>query len=116
MASGNNACTLHYLENKDEVKDGDLILVDCGVDYANYASDMTRCVPANGKFSPRQKDVYNATLRVMKAARKMLVPGTMLMEYQKEVEVLMTEELIGLRLLTAEEVKNQDPAGPAVKQ
>ena len=116
VAAGKNACTLHYLENKDEVKDGDLILVDCGVDYANYASDMTRCLPANGKFSPRQKDVYNATLRVMKAARKMLVPGTMLMEYQKEVEVLMTEELIGLGLLTPEDVKNQDPAWPAVKQ
>jgi Xaa-Pro aminopeptidase len=116
VATGKNACTLHYIENKDEVKDGDLILVDCGVDYANYASDMTRCLPANGKFSPRQKDVYNAVLRVMKAARKKLVPGTMLMEYQKEVEGLMTEELISLGLLTQEDVKNQDPKWPAVKK
>lgn len=116
IASGKNACTLHYIENKDEVKDGDLILVDCGVDYANYASDMTRCVPANGKFSPRQKEVYNAVLRVMKAARAKLVTGTMLMEYQKEVELLMQEELKGLGLLNDEDIKNQDPAWPALKK
>lgn len=116
VASGKNACTLHYIENKGMVADGDLILVDCGVDYANYASDMTRCLPANGTFSKRQAEVYNATLRVMKEARKKLVPGTMLMEYQKEVEDIMTEELIGLGLLTAEDVKNQDPSWPAVKQ
>ena len=116
VASGKNACTLHYIENKGMVADGDLILVDCGVDYANYASDMTRCLPANGTFSKRQADVYNATLRVMKEARKKLVPGTMLMEYQKEVEGIMTEELIGLGLLTAEDVKNQDPSWPAVKR
>ncbi len=116
IASGKNACTLHYIENKDEVNDGDLILVDCGVDYANYASDMTRCLPANGKFSPRQKEVYNAVLRVMKAARAKLVTGTMLMEYQKEVELLMQEELKGLGLLTDEDIKNQDPAWPALKK
>lgn len=116
VASGPSACTLHYVENNKQVKDGHLILVDCGVDYANYASDMTRCLPANGKFSPRQKDVYNATLKVMKEARKKLVPGTMLMEYQKEVEGLMTEELIKLGLLTQEDVKNQDPSWPAVKR
>lgn len=116
VASGLNACTLHYVANNDIVKPGDLILVDCGVDYANYASDMTRCLPADGVFSPRQKDIYNATLRVMKQARKKLIPGTMLMEYQKEVEGLMTEELLGLGLLTNEEVKNQDPEWPAVKK
>ena len=88
IASGKNACTLHYIENKDEVNDGDLILVDCGVDYANYASDMTRCLPANGKFSLRQK----------------------------EVELLMQEELKGLGLLTDEDIKNQDPAWPALKK
>ena len=90
--------------------------MDFGAEYANYASDLTRCFPVSGRFTKRQKEVYNATLRVMKAARKMLVPGTMLMEYQKEVELLMTEELIGLGLLTAEEVKNQDPAWPAYKK
>lgn len=116
VAAGKNACTLHYIENKDIVQPEDLILVDCGVDYANYASDMTRCVPASGKFSPRQAEIYNATLRVMKQARKKLVPGTMLMEYQKEVEGIMTEELIGLGLLTKEEVAKQNPDWPAVKK
>jgi Xaa-Pro aminopeptidase len=116
VASGPSACVLHYVENNKTVEDGHLILVDCGVDYANYASDMTRCLPASGKFSPRQRDVYNATLHVMKQARKMLVPGTMLMEYQKEVEGLMAEELIKLGLLTQEDIKNQDPAWPAVKR
>ena len=116
VASGQSACTLHYIENNKQVKDGDLILVDCGVDYANYASDMTRCLPANGVFSPRQAAVYNATLRVMKQARAKLVPGTMLMEYQKEVEGLMTQELIGLGLLTKEEVAKEDPSWPAVKK
>jgi Xaa-Pro aminopeptidase len=116
VASGPAACTLHYIENNKEVKDGHLILVDCGVDYANYASDMTRCLPANGTFSPRQADVYNATLRVMKQARTKLVPGTMLMEYQKEVEGLMEAELLGLGLLTKEEIAKQDPAWPALKK
>ena len=116
VASGQSACTLHYIENNKQVKDGDLILVDCGVDYANYASDMTRCLPANGIFTTRQAAVYNATLRVMKQARKKLVPGTMLMEYQKEVEGLMTDELLGLGLLTKEDVANEDPSWPAVKK
>lgn len=116
VASGANACVLHYIDNNSQVKDGDLILVDCGVDYANYASDMTRCLPANGKFSQRQKDVYNAVLTVMRQAQKKLVPGTMLMEYQKEVEGIMEGELIKLGLLTQEDIKNQNPAWPAVKK
>lgn len=116
VAAGKNACTLHYIDNRDIVKDGDLILVDCGVDYANYISDMTRCLPANGKFSKRQTEIYNATLRVMKQSREKLLPGTMLMEYQKEVEGIMADELIGLGLLTKEDIKNQDPAWPAVKK
>ena len=81
IASGKNACVLHYIENNCECKDGDVILMDFGAEYANYASDMTRCVPVSGKFTPRQKDVYNAVLRVMKAAKKLLVPGTLLNEY-----------------------------------
>lgn len=116
VASGPSACVLHYVENNKQVMDGHLILVDCGVDYANYASDMTRCLPANGKFTTRQKDVYNAVLRVMKQARQKLVPGTMLMEYQKEVEGIMEQELLSLGLLTSEDIKNQDPAWPAVKK
>lgn len=116
VASGASACVLHYVENNKQVKDGDLILVDCGVDYGNYASDMTRCIPANGRFSPRQKEVYNAVLRVMKEARKLLVPGTFLMEYHKVVGQIMEKELVDLGLLSMDDIRNQDPAWPAYKK
>ncbi|TNF46553.1 MAG: M24 family metallopeptidase, partial [Bacteroidetes bacterium] len=78
VASGKNACVLHYIENNKQCLDGDVILLDVGAEYANYASDLTRCLPVNGKFTPRQKDVYNAVLRVKKGAEAMLVPGTMM--------------------------------------
>ncbi|MCB0735288.1 MAG: aminopeptidase P N-terminal domain-containing protein [Bacteroidetes bacterium] len=116
VASGANACVLHYIENKGRVQDGDLILVDCGVDYANYASDMTRCLPANGRFSKRQKDVYNAVLRVMYGARELLKPGTMLMEYHTVVGGMMEKELVDLGLITMDDIKNQDPSWPAYKK
>jgi Xaa-Pro aminopeptidase len=116
VGSGPNACVLHYIENKMQVQDGHLILVDCGVDYANYASDMTRCLPANGRFSARQKDVYNAVLRVMRSATKLLVPGTMLMEYHQVVGGLMEKELVDLGLITMDDIKNQDPNWPAYKK
>jgi Xaa-Pro aminopeptidase len=116
IASGYNACVLHYIENNQMVKDGDIILMDVGAEYANYASDMTRCVPANGKFTERQKDVYNAVLRVKNAAAKMLVPGTLWADYHVEVGKLMTKELLDLGLITKEEVKNEDPKWPAYKK
>lgn len=116
VASGFNACVLHYVENNMACKDGDLILMDVGAEYGNYASDMSRTVPVNGKFTPRQADVYNAVLRVMKECMKLLRPGVMLGEYHKQVGKLMEKELIDLGLLTAEEVKNQDPAKPAYKK
>ena len=116
VASGANACVLHYIENKGEVKDGDLILVDCGVDYGNFASDMTRCLPANGRFTQRQKDVYNATLRVMKEARELLKPGTLLMEYHEVVGTIMEKELVDLGLITMQDIKKQDPSWPAYKK
>lgn len=117
VASGANACVLHYIENNKICKDGDIMLVDCGVDYANYASDMTRAFPVNGRFTKRQKDVYNAVLRVMRGASKLLVPGTMLMEYNKLVgKELMEKELVDLGLLTIEAIKNEDPANPAYKK
>lgn len=116
VASGANACVLHYIENKGPVRDGDLILVDCGVDYANYASDMTRCLPANGRFSKRQKDVYNAVLRVMYQARELLKPGTMLMEYHTAVGTMMEKELVDLGLISMDDIKKQDPAWPAYKK
>lgn len=116
VASGASACVLHYVDNNKQVRDGDLILVDCGVDYANYASDMTRCLPANGRFTKRQKDVYNAVLRVMRAATLLLKPGTMLMEYHKEVGLIMEKELVDLGLITMQDIKNQNPDWPAYKK
>ncbi|MGB0427592.1 MAG: aminopeptidase P family protein [Flavobacteriales bacterium] len=116
VASGESACVLHYIENDKPCKDGDVILLDVGAEYANYASDMTRCIPANGKFTPRQKEVYSAVLRVMKAATKLLVPGTLLNEYHVEVGQLMEKELIDLKLITKEDIANQDPNWPAYKR
>lgn len=116
VASGPNACVLHYIDNNSQVQDGDLILVDCGADYANYASDMTRCLPANGRFTQRQKDVYNAVLRVMYQARDLLKPGTLLMEYHDVVGGMMEKELLDLKLIDKTDIKNQNPAWPAYKK
>lgn len=116
IASGKNACVLHYIDNNCECKEGDVILMDFGAEYANYASDMTRCVPVSGKFTPRQKEVYNAVLRVMKAAKKLLVPGTFLNAYHIEVGKLMEKELIGLGLISQEEVDTQSEDAPAYKK
>ncbi len=116
IASGANANVLHYIENDAEIKDGDLILLDVGAEYGNWASDMTRCVPANGKFSPRQKEVYEAVLRVKDAAAKMLKPGVIWAEYQDKVGRIMEKELIKLGLLTEEDIKNEDTEWPAYKK
>jgi Xaa-Pro aminopeptidase len=116
IASGANACVLHYIENKSTVQDGDLVLFDVGCWYANYASDVTRCFPANGRFSPRQKAVYNAVLRVKKAAMAMLRPGNQLQEYQREVGKVMESELLQLGLISTTDIKNQNPAWPAYKK
>jgi Xaa-Pro aminopeptidase len=116
IASGSSACVLHYIENNKECKDGEIILMDFGAEYANYASDLTRSVPVNGKFTKRQKDVYNAVLNVKKEAEKLLVPGTFLGEYHKEVGKLMEHELLGLNLIDKTDIKNQDPNWPAYKK
>lgn len=116
IASGYNACVLHYIENNKACKDGDLVLMDFGSEYANYASDLTRTIPANGKFSPRQKEVYNAVLRVMKQAKTMLKPGAILADYNKEVGKIMESELIGLGLLDKDNVAKQDPENPLYKK
>ena len=116
IASGPNANVLHYIQNDAEIKDGDLILMDVGAEYGNWASDMTRCVPANGKFSPRQKEVYEAVLRVKDAAAKMLKPGVIWAEYQDKVGRIMEKELIKLGLLTEEDIKNENPEWPAYKK
>lgn len=116
IASGFSACVLHYISNENECKDGEVILLDVGCEYGNYASDMTRSIPVNGKFTPRQKDVYMAVLHVMKEAKKLLKPGVFLAEYHKQVGVLMEEQLIKLGLITQEEVENQNPSKPAYKK
>lgn len=116
IASGENACVLHYINNNQTCKNGDVILMDFGAEYANYASDMTRCIPVNGKFTPRQKEVYNAVLRVMKAASKMLVPGNYLNEYHIKVGKLMERELLGLGLISQEDINNQKQEWPAYKK
>lgn len=116
IASGHNACVLHYVENNKECKDGDVILLDVAAEYGNYRSDLTRCLPVNGKFTPRQKEVYNAVLRVMKAAIKMLVVGNTFTEYNKAVGQLMEKELVDLGLITADDIKKQNPELPAYKK
>jgi Xaa-Pro aminopeptidase len=116
VASGNNANVLHYIENNQQCKGGDLILMDIGAEYANYSSDMTRTIPVSGKFTDRQKAVYNAVNRVKEEATKMLVPGTDWAEYHIEVGKLMTSELLGLGLLDKADVKNEDPDWPAYKK
>lgn len=116
IASGPNACILHYVKNNRQCSAGDLLLIDFGAEYANYASDLTRTVPVSGTFSPRQKEVYNAVLRVQKEAIQMLRPGNTLDEYNKAVGLIMEKELIGLGLLDAKEVKNQDPDSPLYKK
>ena len=116
IASGYNACVLHYIENNKVCKDGDMLLMDVGAEYANYSSDMTRTVPVNGRFTTRQKAVYQAVLNVKNEATKMLVSGTLWEAYHKEVGKLMTSELVGLGLLDSADIQNQDPKKPAYKK
>ena len=116
IASGKNACVLHYIENNQQCQDGDIILLDVGAEYANYSSDLTRCIPVNGHFTERQKAVYNAVLHVKNEATKLLVPGTIMAEYHKQVGHLMEEQLVNLGLITMDDIKNQDPAWPAYKK
>jgi Xaa-Pro aminopeptidase len=116
IASGNNANVLHYIENNQQCNAGDLILLDVGAEYANYSSDMTRMVPVSGRFSDRQKEVYNAVLRVKNEATKMLVPGTLWKQYHVEVGKIMTSELLGLGLIDKADVQNENPDWPAYKK
>ncbi len=116
IASGKNACVLHYIENNQQCKEGDVILLDVGAEYANYSSDLTRCIPVNGKFTTRQKEVYNAVLHVKKEAEKLLVPGTIMAEYHKQVGHLMEEQLVNIRLISMEDIKTQNPDWPAYKK
>jgi Xaa-Pro aminopeptidase len=116
VASGPNANVLHYTDNDKTCEDGHLILLDIGAEYGNYNADMTRCIPVNGKFNPRQRQVYESVLRIMKTASGWLKPGTTLVEYEKQVGLLMEKELIGLGLLSAGDVEKQDPERPLYKK
>ena len=116
IASGNNANVLHYIENNQACKAGDLILFDVAAEYANYSSDMSRTIPVSGKYTDRQKAVYNAVLRVKNEATKLLVPGAFWKEYHQEVGKIMTSELLGLGLLDKADVQNENPEWPAYKK
>ncbi|RDI11856.1 aminopeptidase P family protein [Flavobacterium sp. AG291] len=116
IASGNNANVLHYIENNQQCKDGDLILLDVAAEYANYSSDLSRTIPVNGRYTKRQREVYDAVLRVKNEATKMLVPGTLWKQYHVEVGKVMTSELLGLGLIDKADVQNEDPAWPAYKK
>jgi len=116
LGSARNSCVLHYGENNNQCKDGDILLMDFGAEYANYASDMTRTIPVNGRFSDRQKAVYNTVLQVMKEATNMLRPGTIIAEYHKEVGKMMESGLITLGLLDKHDVRKQDPKKPLFRE
>ena len=116
IASGNNANVLHYIQNNHQCKAGDLLLLDVGAEYANYSSDMTRTIPVSGKFTKRQKEVFNAVNRVKNAATQLLVPGAFWESYHVEVGKLMTSELLGLGLIDKADVQNENPDWPAYKK
>jgi Xaa-Pro aminopeptidase len=107
---------LHYIENNQQCKAGDLLLLDVAAEYANYSSDLTRTIPVSGRYSERQKAVYNAVLRVKNEATKMLTPGTLWKQYHVEVGKIMTSELLGLGLIDKVDVQNENPDWPAYKK
>mgnify|MGYP000626432026 CR=1 FL=1 len=116
VASGPNTCVLHYLQNDQACRKGDLLLLDVGASYAHYRSDLTRTIPVSGRFSRRQKQVYHAVLRVFRETVRRMVPGKLPKELQKEAEKLIEEELLGLGLLKPADIKKQDPDKPAFKK
>lgn len=112
-----NACVLHYLDNDQVCQKGELLLIDVGASYGNYQSDMTRTIPVSGRFTRRQKDVYNAVLRVMRGVSDLAAPGkNLLVEWQKDAELMMQEELLGLKLISKADIRKQDPDRPAYKK
>lgn len=119
IGSGKNACVLHYNTNHCRCQSGDLVLLDFGARYANYNADLTRTIPVSGKFTKRQREVYDAVLRVQRAAKKLLKPGALIKTYQDQVGLLMQEELLKLKLLTKQQIKEaneKDPDRPAYKK
>jgi len=116
IATGRNACVLHYYQNHSVCQDGDILLLDVGAEYGNYNADMTRSIPVNGKFTERQRAVYNAVLRVLRGANTLLRPGVVIKTYQEEVGKLMEAELLELGLITPKDIEDQDPDKPAYKK
>ena len=116
IATGPNACALHYISNASRCESGDLLLLDVAAGYANYNADMTRTIPVSGRFSRRQRQVYDAVLRVLRASIKGLVPGKKIKDWRKEGEAMIEKELVDLRLLKASDIKRQDPDQPAFKK
>ncbi len=116
IASGKDSCILHYTDNNKVCRDGEILLMDFGAEYANYTADLSRTIPVNGRFSTRQRKVYDAVLNVMKQATELLVPGGTIEEYHKEVGKMMESELLDLKLLTPSDIKKQDPKYPAYKK
>jgi Xaa-Pro aminopeptidase len=116
IASGKNACALHYLENDQPCRKGDLLLLDVAAAYANYNADLTRTIPVSGRFSRRQRQVYDAVLRVLRATAHAATPGKLLKDWQKEAEALMEKELVGLGLLKTSQLKRQPHVEPAFKK
>ena len=116
IAGGKNGCCLHYSKNQSLLNDGDLLLFDIGCEYKNYSSDLSRTIPINGRFTERQKACYNAVRRVMKEITKLYRPGGTINEINETTYKLMEQEMIGLGLFTAEDVKNQDPDKPLYRK
>jgi Xaa-Pro aminopeptidase len=117
IAAGKNSCVLHYVENNQVCRDGDVLLMDVAASYANYNSDLTRTIPVNGAFTPRQRQVYDAVLRVLRGASKAAKPGKLPKDWQKEAEALMEKELVDLKLLKSSEIrKSASDESPAFKK
>jgi Xaa-Pro aminopeptidase len=116
IAAGANACVLHYIENATTCRSGQLLLLDVGASYANYNADMTRTIPVNGRFTRRQKRVYNAVLRVLRQSIKGLAPGKLPKQWQEEAEQLIEQELVDLGLISTRDIRRQDPEKPAFKK
>lgn len=116
IAGGKNSCVLHYVDNHEKLKDGDLLLMDFGAEYANYTADMSRTIPVNGKYTERQKDCYNAVLRTFKALKKLYVPGNTTEIINENANQLMEQEMLQLGLISSDDIKNQDPENPAYKK
>lgn len=112
VASGKSACTLHYVRNDARIKPGSLILIDFGAEYAYMASDMTRTIPASGRFTNRQKAIYQAVLHILKEVTQLMRPGITLAELNVETAKMMDAALVRLKLLTRHDIRRQDPAHP----